>query len=278
MSDALMSPSERRTRGRDLSHRRLTDAASPLPLRVGVVLPIHNEERLVARTLDGLLGAVGRIESSVPEWRVVIVLDRCTDDSAAVVEQWRSERLATRQHHIEVVTVDGANVGAARRTGCDMLLRRWSEVAPATVWLATTDGDSEVPPEWLSSQLRRRRHGAEVWVGGVAVGEWSDRTVELSEEWRRQYAAEHLPVHGANLGLDGATYRRLGGFEDLASGEDRALVQRAQDTGAVIHWDRSVLVATSSRRTARAPHGFAHALDTIEAEVGARRDGRPVAV
>jgi glycosyltransferase involved in cell wall biosynthesis len=237
----------------------------PLPVRVGVVVPVHNEERLLPSTLGCLQRAVDQIESHVREWRVVLVLDRCTDGSATVVERWRSAQPAPSRQRIEVVSVEAANVGTARRTGCEALLRHWSDGSPATVWLATTDGDSEVPPDWLSSQLLRRSQGTEVWIGSVAVPDWSGRAEGAAEEWHRRYLAEDLPVHGANLGIDGATYSRLGGFEDLATGEDRALVRRALDHGAVIHHDRSVRVATSSRRTARAPRGFAHALDAVEA-------------
>jgi len=238
------------------------------PLRVGVVLPVHNEERLLPTTLTCLGQALDRLGSPVEEWRLAVVLDRCSDGSAAVVRRWQTEqRHSPGGARVEVATIDAGNVGAARRTGCDALLRHWSDVSPASVWLSTTDGDSEVPPEWLSTQVRHRRRGAEVWVGSVAVDDWSGRTDGLSEEWQRRYAAEHLPVHGANLGIDGATYRGLGGFEDLATGEDRALVRRALDAGAVIHHDRSVRVTTSSRRIARAPGGFARALDAIESTV-----------
>ena len=247
------------------------------PLRVGVVVPVHNEEHLLPSTLGCLQQAVDQVGSQVDEWRVVLVLDRCTDGSAKVVEGWRRAQRAISRQQIEVVSVDAANVGTARRTGCEALLLHWSDVSSASIWLATTDGDSQVPPEWLSSQICHRRQGAEVWIGRVAVDDWDGREDGLSEEWHRRYTAEPLPVHGASLGIDGATYSALGGFEDLATGEDRALVRRALDAGAVVHHDRSVRVGTSSRRTARAPGGFAHALDTLEALMARpHRDDAPV--
>jgi hypothetical protein len=64
--------------------------------------------------------------------------------------------------------------------------------------------------------------------------------------------------------VDAATYLSVGGFDGLATGEDRDLLDRMLARGAVARSDGTVRVVTSSRRHARAPRGFAHALSGIE--------------
>jgi hypothetical protein len=148
-----------------------------------------------------------------------------------------------------------------------MLLQRWSDVAPEAIWLATTDADSEVPLDWVSAQMRMRSEGGQVWVGSVSVHDWSGRRPGTAEAWRRQHETECWPVHGANFGIDGATYLKAGGFQELSTGEDRALFEKAVALGAEIRHDPIVRVVTSGRRQGRARHGFAHALTSIEATI-----------
>jgi hypothetical protein len=103
-----------------------------------------------------------------------------------------------------------------------------------------------------------------VWAGRVQVRNWVGRADGVEDEWQRRDAQEHLPVHGASLGIDAPTYVRAGGFLGLVSGEDKDLVDRALDGGAVARSDAVVRVSTSGRRQARAPQGFAAALSAIE--------------
>jgi hypothetical protein len=234
-------------------------------IRFGVVVPVHDEERLIPLALGALDRAMAAVADINVDVGIAIVLDRCSDGSHELVEGWRG-RTITRygDQLVEVLETAAGNVGQARKLGCRSLLQRWSDVAPASIWLATTDADSEVPPDWISSQLKARTEGVQLWVGAVSVCDWSERTPGTEEAWRRQYEAECLPVHGANLGIAAGTYLAAGGFEDLSTGEDRDLFERAVALGAVLRRDSVAPVVTSSRLRARAPHGFAHALSALE--------------
>jgi hypothetical protein len=196
---------------------------------------------------------------------IAVVLDSCTDRSRDLVSAWQRE--TPRTGSVDVVEVDVGNVGLARRTGFERLLRRWSDVDLEDIWLATTDADSEVPRTWISSQMAVHSEGGQVWVGGVCIKEWSDRAAGTAERWQEEYRTERLPIHGANFGIEAALYVAAGGFDRLPTGEDRDLFERAVAKGAVIAHDPSVRVVTSSRRQARAPLGFAHALSRVEARV-----------
>ncbi|MCU1492672.1 MAG: glycosyl transferase [Acidimicrobiaceae bacterium] len=242
---------------------------SPLSLArteaVGVVLPVHDEERLIEAALRALRAAVDHPDLTGVACRVAIVLDACQDGSGAIVRQWSSAmRGADGAERVLVVDSDAANVGAARRAGCAALLRSWADIDPRRIWLATSDADSEVPEDWLALQVARHEQGVDLWTGSVTVLDWSHRRAELARAWRSLYDAEVAPTHGTSLGLNAGCYLEAGGFEAVCTGEDRALHRAVVAVGAAAHHDRSVPVVTSARRDARAPMGFARALTSLE--------------
>jgi hypothetical protein len=244
---------------------RARSRAGRVPLRFGVVIPVHNEDQLVGRALASLGRAIAHAAGGGgADVGVAIVLDACRDRSGEIVAEWSRRMGRETRLQVQILEGDQGNVGEARRMGCEALLGQWSATAPEDVWLATTDADSEVPWNWITSQMGVRRRGAQVWVGGIGVRDWSDRSAATATAWRQQYEIECLPIYGANFGIDAATYLQAGGFQARRSGEDRALFEQAVAIGAVIHRDPAVTVVTSGRRVARAPNGFADALNAIE--------------
>lgn len=246
---------------------------------VGVVVPVHDEELLVGAALAALGSAFAHPALAGVACRTAIVLDACDDDSRAIVGEWRNSlRSGTRARVAEtleppiVVECDAASVGLARRVGFAALLASWPELDPGRIWLATTDADSEVPPDWLALQLARHEEGVDIWTGSVTVLDWSHRSVATSEEWCRRYEAEATPTHGTSMGVNAAVYLAAGGFDAVPTGEDQALHRAVLATGGAARHDRTVPVVTSARRHARAPFGFAHALNSLEG-LALREDG-----
>jgi glycosyltransferase involved in cell wall biosynthesis len=229
---------------------------------VGIVLPVHNEQALLPGALDALSKATAQLPPRT-QCRTAVVLDDCTDDSAVIARQWAQDGW------IEVVQCRFKNVGAARRAGCTALLHAWDGLHPSSIWLSTTDADSQVPLEWLEAQLVAHAAGADMWTGRVEVSDWSFHRPSTIARWTIEYEREVAPVHGASMGLTARSYLEAGGFQSFASGEDRELYRSALASGARAHHDPDVRVLTSARRNARAPLGFAHALISIEtADVG----------
>jgi hypothetical protein len=237
---------------------------------VGVVLPVHDEEELLDSALSALAGAFAQLDGWRVPMKLVVVLDACSDTSDVVAEKWQ-RRLERRSSSLEVaiMTCEAGNVGFARRLGCAALLDEWSRFSPSGIWLATTDADSRVPHDWLTAQVLQHESGTDFWSGRVKVDEWSSFHVETATKWKHAYEAEKNPVHGTSLGFNADAYLDVGEFQPLKTGEDQALYRAFVDHGHPCHHDSSVRVATSARREARAPYGFAHALLTIEAAVGA---------
>ena len=207
---------------------------------IGVVVPANNEEAVIGRCLDALKTAGQHSALQGEPVRVVVVLDSCDDGTEIVV----------RERGIECVSGEMRNVGAARALGAQLLIEADAR------WLAFTDADSEVAPDWIARQLEAR---AEAVCGVVAVSDWSEHTTEVRAAYESRYmdADGHRHVHGASLGVATHAYLKAGGFASLRSSEDVALVARLSEIGADIRWTNSVRVHTSARRVARAPDGFA---------------------
>jgi GT2 family glycosyltransferase len=214
--------------------------------RIGVVVPAHDEEELLAGCLAGLRDAA-RTVADRARVRVVVVADACTDGTEVLA----------RRHGVGVVRVAAHNVGRARAAGASVLLSR-----PGVTWVATTDADSVVPPDWLAAQLDAREAGADAWAGTVEVADWSGLPAPVRARYRAAYADRaagdrHRHVHGASLGVAAHAYRAVGGFPPFVSGEDVALVRRLDEAGLRVVRDPAHPVATSARTSARAPDGFA---------------------
>src|ERR1700730_959832 len=75
--------------------------------RIGVVVPVKNEEQTLARCLDGLEVAASRVAMPVT---VIVVLDACTDNSASVAAGFHAGG-------VRAITIEANNVGCARAAG-----------------------------------------------------------------------------------------------------------------------------------------------------------------
>ena len=213
---------------------------------IGVVIPAHDEERHIGATLAAVRLAAAHPALLGEAVRLLVVLDSCGDATAAIAAA----------HGVETLALAARHVGRARAAGAARLLDAGAR------WLAFTDADTVVSPEWLVRQLEQ---DADAVCGSIGVGDWSPHGVQadaLHEHFARTYqdADGHRHIHGANLGVSAAAYRRAGGFRALACSEDVALVEALQASGARIAWSSAPRVATSARTDARARGGFGDTL------------------
>jgi hypothetical protein len=238
---------------------------------VGVVLPVRDEEGLLGSSLRAIIAASRPLMATGHRVSLVLVLDRCRDDSAAVAEAVRHRAVAEDPRlGFSVVVSEAANVGRARHLGAMRLLDACGDLDPTRVWLASTDADSKVPPNWLTHQMDQYRLGVEGWAGTVVIEDWSGRPPSLAASFAHRYRVDRLErphVHGTNLAVRADAYLRAGGYPSIPTGEDHGLWQALVATGAHVVHDHTCPVITSSRVDARAPLGFAHALDQIEGDL-----------
>ena len=214
--------------------------------RVAIVVPARDEEALLPECLDALAAAV---ENSPLPAQTIVVLDRCTDRSPEIC----------RSFSVDIVEADYANVGRARHAGVTAAIR--SRLS-ADLWIANTDSDSWVPPDWIAEQVRLADDGADAVLGLVEI----DSDVHQLTRSRHEAAylrrlrpdGSHGHVHGANLGIRASTYHEAGGFPPLTDHEDRHLVRRVRALNdSVVVTTTTLRVRTSGRTTSRCGEGFA---------------------
>jgi glycosyltransferase involved in cell wall biosynthesis len=230
---------------------------------VGVIVPAHDEQDL----LPSCLASVRRAAQALRGMPVhlVVVADACRDRTVQVA----------RHGGASVVSISARSAGAARAAGAREALLRTGRLDPADVWLATTDADTLVPAHWLRQQVRHASQGWDAIVGTIRVADWSGYPPGTRALFRERYEGvggvegvgdgQHSHVHGANLGFRASAYLTAGGFPDLPTAEDHALVAALTAGGSRVLRTRALPVVTSARRVSRAPRGFSHYLARLEA-------------
>lgn len=220
---------------------------------VGVVVPAHNEQLLLPACLASL--RVAATQPGMPVVRIVVVADRCSDGTAEIA----------RAAGADVLEVDLRSAGASRRRGLDAVIAD-AGLPLEQLWLATTDADSTVPPEWFADQLRWRAQGYDAVAGTVDVTDWVGHHAEVRTRFAARYAwdgPEHPHVHGANLSLSATAYVAVGGLPPLALAEDHALVAALEDRGLRVARPVGRPVRTSARLDPRCAGGFGALLASL---------------
>jgi glycosyltransferase involved in cell wall biosynthesis len=234
---------------------------SPPVSHLLIVVPARNEEAHIEACLTALEHAVRRIHAHPlpdgattawppPSVAIVAVLDSCTDATA---------RLVAEHPSVEVVSTRSGRVGAARSLGVRYGLDLASDPA-RHVWIANTDADSQVPPDWLTQQLDAAHAGVDLFCGLVEPA-MDDCGRAAYASWASTYQRSdgHPHVHGANLGIRADAYLAAGGFDPAATAhEDVELVRAARAGGFNVVSSGAASVATSGRMYGRVSEdGFA---------------------
>ena len=225
---------------------------------LAVIVPANNEEAVIGHCLRSLTVAAGWPELEGEAVLLIVVLDTCTDDTALVAAQAGAL----------LISLEARNVGMARAEGAQLAL------AMGARWLAFTDADTVVAPDWLHVQMQLR---SDAVCGTVGVSDWGTHGEHVRQHFDATYtdADGHQHIHGANLGVSAQAYQRAGGFEPLACSEDVALVRALQAVGARIAWSAAPRVVTSARSVFRAPGGFGSTLLRVNQAHGARAGDPP---
>lgn len=225
------------------------------PTHVCVLIPARNEEELLPQCLRSVKGAVAALPDGVT-FDIVVAVNRSTD---------RTWDIAHReiQRNGVVICSDAHTVGEVRALAAKVALERYRGPRNCC-WLANTDADCVVPPDWLGAQLALVAKGVDAIAGTVDVIDFSEHDPRVEERFRNSYliAADgsHPHVHGANLGIRANVYLQAGGWREFATGEDHDLWNRVKKLDAIRASVNHTRVITSGRRAGRAPRGFADAL------------------
>lgn len=221
-----------------------------IPLqRIGVTVPARNEASGITACLRSLDAAAARSPRPVV---VAVACDTCNDGTNTIARHYEPRS-------IQLVIVEGRwqSAGAARAAATDAC-RSLLVGDPATTWLATTDADTTVPPDWLARQVTAADRGADVILGIVELD--AGTPTPLRDAFLDVYerGVEHPHAHGANFGIRGSTYAAAGGWNHAVTvGEEHDLLARAIDIGATVLRTNELVVSTSGRTSSRVIGGFA---------------------
>jgi glycosyltransferase involved in cell wall biosynthesis len=199
---------------------------------VSVVVPAYNEEEYLPACLRAL-----RRQTFPAERFEVIVVDNASTDSTAAV----ARRLGAR-----VITEPRKGVSRARQAGF--------QAARGPI-IASTDADTQVPPDWLA---RIAAHFQDPALGGVyGPVHWPDgrpgerlmlRYPGAWALWASNRVGRSL-WWGSNFAVRREVFWQAGGFPvDWPSGEDTDLSLRVSRY-APVRFDPALVVWASNRRT-----------------------------
>lgn len=146
---------------------------TPLAPPLSLVLPCHNEEKLLPSTLDDVRAW---LDARGGPYEVIVSDDASTDRSTAIVR----ERAATWPALKLVVAGPGHGKGAALTAGFR---------AATCEWAAFLDADLEIPTENLGPLLEALAGGADIAIGSKRIGEEARRRPLLRRLITGGYAA-----------------------------------------------------------------------------------------
>ncbi|MES2280178.1 MAG: glycosyltransferase family 2 protein [Pseudomonadota bacterium] len=214
---------------------------------IGIIVPARDEEERIEDCVQSLITAASVPGLAGEAVQIIVVLDACSDRTGTLARSLGARTIDIRSN----------NVGLARQTGAKAAL------AAGARWLAFTDADSVVSPDWLTAQIALE---ADAVCGTIAIEDWGAYGERMHRHFELTYTDKdgHSHIHGANLGVSAQAYATAGGFLGLETGEDVALIDALQAIGARIAWSRAPRVVTSVRPNFRAPGGFGATLQKIE--------------
>ena len=233
---------------------------------IAVAVPVRDEQRRLPALLVAIQTQAGLRLDTVS---LCLLFDGCEDGGFDIIGS------TARQYSFNIVCElvprsFPPNAGRARRRAMDLAFRTLRE--PAESVFLTTDADTVPDPDWCANS-RASLETTDIVAGRIHrenrllddARSQLEACLERIHRLRRSIdplpwedqSATHGSVGGASLGFTAECYRELGGFSELAAGEDGDIVARARRAGFRVRQDPCVNVTTSSRLNGRALGGLA---------------------
>ena len=267
------------------AHRPLLETLPHRACQASIILPARNEEASLPEALNALAAQTDQRNRALDPttFEVLLLLNNCTDASAAVAHRWSEQHPSVVLHILErTLPPETAHVGTARRLLMDTAWHRLHRSPHPVTGILSTDSDTLADTHWLANTLAAFTAGADA-VGGVIrlkPGEFEllppgaqlayrhdrrfQRLVAELEDLLDPQPGDPWPRHlehfGASLACTPAAYARAGGMPPVKPLEDIAFVDALRRSNARLRHDPSVVVYTSARLDGRAEIGLSHQL------------------
>lgn len=234
---------------------------SSIPWHVCVLIPAHNEEKLLPRCLYSVLAACKQLPYQTTS-DIILAVDSSTDNTLNV-------GIKILKNRGTVLIINESNVGCARKIATEAALMHYQ--GPLNkCWLAHTDADCKVPKNWLVEQIKLANSGVQGVTGIVKVDSYAEHDKNVPAKFLNQYVINpngtHPHIHGANMGVRADIYKMIGGWRELATAEDHDLWNRLSLLNIKQVSDAKLCVLTSGRKIGRAPNGFAAKLASFNGD------------
>lgn len=191
-------------------------------IKISIVVAVRNEERNIARLLESIY----RQDYQSDKIEIVLVDDHSTDKTIEEIEKFVQER----KLEIRLIPAKGEGKKNALNEGFS---------AAGGELILTTDGDCELPPEWVKSfvSIYNIEKPALIFGPVVYMGEKTIMQKLFSLDFISLVASgagsggNRLPFmgNGANLAFSANAYRQVAGQqtgEKFASGDDVFLMHK----------------------------------------------------
>jgi glycosyltransferase involved in cell wall biosynthesis len=201
-------------------------AARPKDIAVSFIIPAHDEEALVGKTVDSIIASARAV--SPGDHEIIVVDDASTDGTAAIAAG----------HGARVIAVNHRQIAATRNSG--------AKAARGNI-LIFVDADTQLRPAALRAALHALSHG---FVGGGSCIE-IERPLPLygvvMERLIRMFAPAVGLAGGCFFFCTRDAFEKAGGFDPrLFAAEEVALAQSLARIGRFIVLRQTVL--TSGRK------------------------------
>ena len=238
--------------------------------RIVVAIPVRNEAARIGACLHALATQAGAAVD-----RVVLLLNNCTDDTRARADAGAAALGLTIECVERKLPGAQATAGFARR----MAMHHAASGLTEKDILTTTDADGRVAPNWVAETRRALGRGVDAVCGRAVIDPMEAQAIpaqlhaddafesrlgalldeitwlldpESYDPWPR-----HSEHSGASIAVTVAAWRRAGGMPALASGEDRAFIDKIRRMDGRVRHPKEVWVTVSGRLEGRAAGGMA---------------------
>jgi glycosyltransferase involved in cell wall biosynthesis len=192
-------------------------------VRLSIVVPAYNEERLLASTLESI-----RAAATGQNYELIVCDNNSTDRTADIA----------REHGATVVFEPVNQISRARNAGA---------AAATGDWLVFVDADSTPTKELLSSAIEALKTGC-VGGGTTLFCDTRDRTVRAWVSFWNALSRTARWAAGSFIFCDAQAFRAAGGFStELYAGEEIDFSRRMKRRGRFVILQRHPLV-TSGRK------------------------------
>ncbi|OGS22731.1 MAG: hypothetical protein A2252_08700 [Elusimicrobia bacterium RIFOXYA2_FULL_39_19] len=222
---------------------------------ISIIIPVRNEEKTIRKCLGSLF------ELNYPEYEVIIINDGSTDCTKEIINSFVIRNTEFKTVTLKVIDTDGIGPSKARNAAIKQA---------KSDYIAFTDGDCVVDPQWLSELMKAFTHDYShsfnakniVGAGGSQLSPEDDsRFGKLINDFMQVigFATEYMKPRfvtynkktilkktshnpSCNSIYKKKVFDEIGGFSDLWPGEDVDLDYRITKAGYYLMYNPAAMV------------------------------------